>query len=138
LTGPVLCFLILHLAASLSAEALALESFHKPLDLSKRDTYSDAIDKGRDLLCFLESPSTARQSIYTTTDALEKSGWDWEYIESDIKNLAELQPAFERLGLKYDLAYTAEISWNHDRDSRTTRGQTAPVCLVGSVQNKTC
>lgn len=97
--------------------------------LSERDTYSDAIDKSLNYLCFLEFPFGTRQSIYTTDDDLKKSGWDRYSVESGLGKFAILEPAFNRLGLIYDPADTAQISWQHDRESQNTKGQTAPVCF---------
>ena len=136
-----LCFFIFHFALSVSAaEALTREvaALNEPRHPSKRDYY-DSIDKGRDLLCFLESPSLARQSIYTTTDALERSGWERHYIQADENDLVlpAFQPALDRLGLPYVPDDTVQISWRHERESRTTTGQTAPVCVVGSLRDHT-
>jgi len=117
-----------------------LESFNESLNtqplsiptlnyLSERDTYSDAIDKGLNYLCFLEFPFGTRQSIYTTDDDLKKSGWDRYLTGGGIGKFANLELAFNRLGLTNDLADTVQISWQHDRESQNTKGQTAPVCF---------
>lgn len=117
-----------------------LESFNESLNtqplsiptlnyLSERDTYSDAIDKGLNYLCFLEFPFGTRQSIYTTDDDLKKSGWDRYPVEGALGKFANLEPAFNRLGLTYDPADTVQITWQHDRESQNTKGQTAPVCF---------
>lgn len=119
---------------------LALESFNKSLNtqplyiptsnhLSKRDTYSDAIDKGLNYLCFLEFPFGTRQNIYTTVGDLENSGWSRYSTEGGLTKLDDLEPAFNRLGLTHDPADVELIFWTHDARSTNAKGQTAPVCF---------
>jgi hypothetical protein len=117
---------------------LALESFNETLNtqplyiptsnhLSKRDTYSDAIDKGLNYLCFLEFPFRTRQSIYTTGAYLESSGWTRYPDAGGLRKLDFLEPAFNRLGLTYDPADVEQIMWQHDLWSVNSKGQEAPV-----------
>ena len=119
---------------------LALESFSGSLNtqplyiptsnhLSKRDTYSDAIDKGLNYLCFLESPFGTRQSIYTTVGDLERSGWTRYPDAGGLRKLDFLEPAFNRLGLTHDPADVEQVIWQHDQRSENSKGQEAPVCF---------